>query len=286
MVGNHDLFNKGSNDVNSVRLFSYISDNIFVYEKTSTLEIFDKKLVLMPWVEKRLDMIKEISSNPGDYLFCHSDLNGCRMHLNSVAHRNPDKIDVEEFKQYKRIFSGHVHIRQVNTNFEFIGSLWQMDRNDIGDQKGITILDLVTEKIDFVPNTHSPVFKKFTVKEELDIDQLDSIKKTKDYIDLTISNNLLMNNRKLRRKLETLLEVGNFASVEYLDDIVTEEKKKESEKEKDESLDISIQLDYEEYISKYISDQKYNNDNFRKGIVSEFDEIIRIYHESYKSPLK
>jgi hypothetical protein len=61
---------------------------------------------------------------------------------------------------------------------------------------------------------------------------------------------------------------------------------KESEKEKDENLDISIQLDYEEYISRYISDQKYNNDNFRKGIVSEFDEIIRIYHESYKSPLK
>lgn len=76
MVGNHDLFNKGSNDVNSVRLFSYLSDNIFVYEKTSILNIFDKKLVLMPWVEKRLHMIKEISLNPGDYLFCHSDLNG------------------------------------------------------------------------------------------------------------------------------------------------------------------------------------------------------------------
>jgi hypothetical protein len=48
----------------------------------------------MPWVEKRLDMIKELSNNLGDYLFCHSDLNGCKMHLNSVAHRNADKIDV------------------------------------------------------------------------------------------------------------------------------------------------------------------------------------------------
>jgi hypothetical protein len=32
-------------------------------------------------------------------------------------------------------FSGHIHIRQVNKNFTFIGSLWQMDRNDYNDQK-------------------------------------------------------------------------------------------------------------------------------------------------------
>jgi calcineurin-like phosphoesterase family protein len=283
MVGNHDLFNKGSNDVNSVRLFSYISDNIFVYEKTSTLQIFDKKLILMPWVEKRLDMISEISSNPGDYLFCHSDLNGCVMHLNSVAHRNPDKIDVEEFKHYNRVFSGHVHIRQVNTNFEFIGALYQMDRNDMGDQKGITILDLITGKTEFIPNTYSPVFKKFTIKDESDIENLDSLKNTKDYIDLTISNNLLVSNRKLRRKLETLLEVGNFASVEYLDDIVKTEKEKKDAEITEEELNISVKLDYEEFITKYIQEQKWENDKFKQIVLDEFSDVIKIYNENFKS---
>ena len=288
MVGNHDLFNKGSNDVNSVRLFSYISDNIFVYEKTTALEICNKKLVLMPWIEKRLDMIKEISSNPGDYLFCHSDLNGCRMHLNSVAHRNPDKIDVKEFKQYKRIFSGHVHIRQINNNFEFIGSLWQMDRNDMGDQKGITVLDINTGKIDFAPNTYSPVFRKFRVVTEEDIDKLDELKDTKDYIDLVISNNLLISNRKLRRKLEVMLEKGNFASVEYIDDITKElvdgeEINESSEIELDENgMEISVQLEYEDYIKEYILKQKYESDKFKSGIVGEFGEVIRIYNENYK----
>jgi DNA repair exonuclease SbcCD nuclease subunit len=158
-----------------------------------------------------------------------------------------------------------------------------MDRNDMGDQKGITILDLVSGKIDFVPNTYSPVFKKFTIKEESDIDEMDSLKDTKDYIDLTISNNLLVNNRKLRRKLEMLLTSGNFASVEYLNDIV----KSESESEKDvqmsdEELQVSIQLDYEEFIKKYITDQKYENDKFKSGIMTEFNEIIRVYNESYR----
>jgi DNA repair exonuclease SbcCD nuclease subunit len=122
MVGNHDLWNKGSNEVNSVRLYGYI-DNITVYEETTTLDLGGQRIVLMPWVEKRLDMVNEIRSNQGDYLMCHSDLNGCKMHLNSVAHRNADKIDVEDFKSYKRAFSGHIHLLQHNKNFTFIGSL-------------------------------------------------------------------------------------------------------------------------------------------------------------------
>ena len=288
MVGNHDLWNKGSNDVNSVRLYGYLNKNITVHQDTTKLNIGGKDLILMPWVEKRLDMIKEIGKNPGDYLFCHSDLNGCRMHLNSVAHRNADKIDVESFKGYQRVFSGHIHIRQVNSNFEFIGSLYQMDRNDTGDQKGITILDLETGEVSFEANTYSPIVRKFRVITEEDIDKLDELSDTKDYIDIAISNNLLINNRKLRRKLEMMLEKGNFSSVEYIDDIVQkgedgEDVISEAVEIGEESLDISIKLEYESYIKEYILKQKYENDDFKSGVLNEYDEIIKIYGENYKS---
>ena len=207
------------------------------------------------------------------------------MHLNSVAHRNADKIDVEEFGKYKHVFSGHIHIRQVNKNFSFIGSPYQMDRNDTGDQKGITILDLSTDEVKFEPNNYSPVFKKFSVSKEDDIDRLDEIKDTKDYIDLSISNNLLVSNRKLRRKLEVMLEKGNFASVEYIDDITKDLVDGEDISESkltDDGLDISVQLEYEDYIKEYILKQKYDNDKFKSGVISEFDEVIKIYNENYK----
>lgn len=285
MVGNHDLWNKGSNEVNSVRLYGYINKNITVYEKTTTLEVGGQKLVLMPWVEKRVDMINELSSNKGDYLMCHSDLNGCRMHLNSVAHRNPDKIDVENFSAYKNVFSGHIHIRQLNSNFMFIGSLYQMDRNDYDDQKGITVLNLEDDTIEFVHNTYSPVFKKVRVVNEDDVEELESLKDTKDYIDIAISNNLLVSNRKLRRKLEVILEKSNFASVEYIDDITKElvdgEEVNESVEVDEDSIDISIQLDYEDYVKEYILKQKYDNEKFKSGILTEFDDVIRIYKENY-----
>jgi len=281
IVGNHDLWNKGSNDVNSVRLFNFV-ENINIYTETTTIELFGNKLVLMPWIENRLDMIKQISGNPGDYLFCHSDLNGCRMHLNSVAHRNADKIDVDEFNRFKHVFSGHIHIRQTNKNFTFIGSPYQMDRNDMGDQKGITVLDLISGNIHFEPNTHSPVFNKVQVVNGDDVELIDGLKNSKDYIDLVISNNLLINNRKLRRKLETILETGNFASVEYLDDIVKTEKEKKEKELTEEELQISIQLEYEEFIKGYIENQKYENSDFRDGMLGEFNEIIKIYNENYK----
>lgn len=283
IVGNHDLWNKGTNDVNSVRLFNHI-ENIHVYTDTTTINISGKKLVLMPWVEKRMDQIKEIKENPGDYLFCHSDLNGCRMHLNSVAHRNADKIDVEEFSGYSHVFSGHIHIRQSNKNFTFVGSPYQMDRNDMGDQKGITILDLSTGKIDFSPNKYSPVFRKFPVVKEDDVERLDELKDSKDYIDLSISNNLLVSNRKLRRKLEVLLEKGSFSSVEYIDDIVSSpDEEKIAESLESEGVEVSISLDYEDYIKEYIINQKYDNEKFKSGIINEFDEVVKIYNENYKN---
>ena len=73
-----------------------------------------------------------------------------------------------------------------------------MDRNDMGDQKGITVLDLSSGQTHFEINTYSPVFKRVQVVTEEDVEKIDSLKNSKDYIDLAISNNLLISNRKLR----------------------------------------------------------------------------------------
>ncbi len=163
-----------------------------------------------------------------------------------------------------------------------------MDRNDTGDQKGIFVIDTNNDTEEFFPNNISPVFRKFRVANEEDIDKLDELKDTKDYIDLVISNNLLISNRKLRRKLEVMLEKGNFASVEYIDDITKElvdgeEINESNDVELDENgMEISVQLEYEDYIKEYILKQKYDNDKFKSGVVNEFDEVIKIYNENYK----
>jgi hypothetical protein len=291
IIGNHDLYSKSASEINSIRPFKYIP-NVEVYSSPRVLEYNNLNILMMPYIEKRIEQIKVIEDNKNcDYLFCHSDLNGCKMHLNSVAHRNNDKIDIENFKSFRKVRSGHIHLVQTNTNFTFIGSIFQMDRNDIGDQKGIFVIDTENDTEEFFPNNVSPVFKKFRVINEDSIDELDTLKESKDYIDLAISNSLLVSNRKLRRKLETLLENGRFASVEYIDDISKSEVEDDVTivesvfGEDGTTVDISIQLDYEKYIREYIEKRSYDNNDYKDGVLSEFDEIIRLYNENYKSKI-
>jgi DNA repair exonuclease SbcCD nuclease subunit len=287
IVGNHDLWSKSASEINSVRPLKYIP-NVKTYSKSEILEFNGLKILMMPYIEKRLEQINLINQNKDcDYLFCHSDLNGCKMHLTSVAHKNSDKIDIEEFNSFSKVRSGHIHLVQQNKQFTFVGSVFQMDRNDYGDQKGIFVIDTNDGNEQFFPNNVSPVFKKVRVVGEDDVETLEKLKDSKDYIDIAISNSLLINNRKLRRKLEIILEKSNFASVEYIDDITRElvdgEEVNESQSVDEENLDISINLDYEDYIKEYILKQTYDNKKFKSGMINEFDEIIRIYNDNYLS---
>lgn len=287
LIGNHDLYTKASNDINTVKLYKYIP-NITVYEEPTRIDFCGKSILMLPWVEKKQDQIDQLKKFTGcDYLFCHSDLNGAKMHLTSVAHKNNDKIDVEEFSGYKNVYSGHIHILQVTKNFTFVGNNFEMDRNDINNQKGIFILDAITGDEKFIPNDISPKFKKVYIRTQQDIESLESIS-TNDYIDLFISNSLLISNRKLRRKLEMMLEKGNFASVDYIDDIVNEDTKKKSvldefsNEELDSGVIPSIQLDYTDLIREYINNQKYESEKIKVGIIQEFNEVARIYEEGFR----
>lgn len=287
IIGNHDLYSKSTGEINSVRPFKHI-DNIFIYDKPTKIEFEGVGILMVPYIDNRKEQISIINNNKDcKYLFCHSDLNGAKLHMTSAGHRNADKIDIEDFKDFRKVYSGHYHIVQRDQNFTFVGSIFQMDRNDYKDQKGIFIIDVENEEEEFVENKVSPVFRKYNVISETDVDGLDALRNSKDYIDLSISNNLLISNRKLRRKLEVLLENSGFSSVDYIDDIVT--KVDESvdttpdEEFDEEKLDISIQLDYADYIKEYINKQKYDNDTFREGVVTEYDEVIKIYNENYSS---
>lgn len=293
IIGNHDLFSKSYSEINSIKLYKFIP-NVFIYESPKKIEYLGKDIVLMPYVDKKKDQIDLLKSfGKNDYLFCHSDLNGCKMHLTSSAHKNLDKIDVDEFGLFKKVFSGHVHLHQRSKNFVFVGSNFQMDRNDMGDQKGIYILDVITGDEEFVHNTISPVFKRINIIKEEDILQLDGLN-TKDYIDLYISNSLLVNNRKLRRKLETILEKGNFASVEYIDDIRIDENGNQTIIDTQELINETVvnaedinfdyikTIEFKDVIRDYITGSNYDSDKIKLGILSEFNEIVRLYEEEYK----
>ena len=283
IIGNHDLFTKSEGEYNTPRVFKY-TPNVTIYEETKQIEFDGSKLLIMPWVEHKNEQIALLRKyNNSDYVFCHSDLNGAKLHMKSVAHKNRDKITIEEFNHFKHVYSAHIHIVQKSKNFTFIGSIYQMDRGDLGNQKGIFILDINTGKDKFIPNTYSPIFEKLSILTIEDVDNLEGVN-TNNYVDLIVSNSLLIDNRKLRRKLEKILETGGFSSVEYIDDI-NEQKQEETvvEKElKDAKFDIDANFEFVSIIKDYIEQQSYESDTIKSGILSEYDGIVDMYNENFK----
>jgi DNA repair exonuclease SbcCD nuclease subunit len=214
IVGNHDLWSKSASEINSVRPFRYIP-NVKIYSSTEILEYNNLKILMMPFFEKRIDQIKEIEKNKDcDYLFCHSDLNGCRTQLNPTRPFNRHILDINDFTGYKKIYSGHIHIVQQIQNFTFVGSPYHLDRNDVENTKGIFVYDTKKQQDIFIPNDFSPEFKKIKIYQQQDFIKLQEELKTNNFIDIEISNT------KLRLDLDKLTEKYKIQNLEYINDVV------------------------------------------------------------------
>ena len=84
-----------------------------------------------------------------------------------------------------------------------------------------------------------------------------------------------------------MLESGNFASVDYIDDLVLESGEVKSvideitEDELNNGIVPSIQLEYTDLIRQYINTQKYESEKNKNGVLQEFNEVAKIYNEGY-----
>ena len=47
LIGNHDLYTKSSNDVNTVKLYKYIP-NVTVYEEPTRIDFYGKSILMLP----------------------------------------------------------------------------------------------------------------------------------------------------------------------------------------------------------------------------------------------
>lgn len=185
ILGNHDVYYKDKNDVNSVKSLTYLSDNIHVFEKHEVLTINrDHKFLMLPWVEdySRLAGIVEDYQDQANYIVCHADVKG--LTLNKFA-KVEHGLELNALKNYKRVYAGHIHIRQEKKNLLYTGTPYQMDRGDRDNEKGYYVLDVSTPKLveTFVPNAVSPVFLKLDMYEVLEM--------TVEQINQTFRNNFV-----------------------------------------------------------------------------------------------
>lgn len=164
ICGNHDIFGKSSNEINSLASIKWIPRvNIFV--EPTTVYFGPKKIFLMPW---RKDHEAERETLNGaeqhDYMFCHTDLKG--LMFNKFV-RIDEGLEYDDISKFERVYSGHIHYSQYFGKMRMLGSPYQLTRSDTDNPKGITILDLETGDEEYFDNNFSPKFVRLTFEKVL-----------------------------------------------------------------------------------------------------------------------
>lgn len=166
IVGNHDIYKKSSNDVTSIRMIERIL-HIKVYKEPVVETICGKSVLFNPWVNELEDENKLLASVDVDYIFGHLDVSGCVLNSKGVKSMSANAVESKSFKN-SVVYAGHIHKRQDYGRVHYVGSPYQTTRGDIGDKRGITVLDIETGKTTFYENTYSPQFKDVSIYEIFD----------------------------------------------------------------------------------------------------------------------
>lgn len=242
LLGNHDQRMMTDPNINSVATIRNIS-NVTVYHTPKLLNFDGLSVLMMPWVHGK-DSEKEILEKYSgtDLLFCHSDLNGCRTQLYPTRPISKTILDIEDFSGFNKVYSGHIHIVQEINNFTFVGSPYHLDRNDVNNRKGIWIYDTKKKTDIFIENDFSPEFKKIKIYKPEDLELLVEEVKSNNFIDIEISNNLILNQPYIRLELDKIVNKNNIENIEFINDIEVEETKKRVYEIKDKTIkDISLE---------------------------------------------
>jgi DNA repair exonuclease SbcCD nuclease subunit len=167
ILGNHDVYYKDRTDTHSLEGFNQIYDNFHIFEKPEMLIINSHKFLMLPWIENLESLKNTVNLNrSADYIFCHADVKGFSLNKVTKLEHGLEKDDISSFK---RIYSGHIHLRQEKGNVLYVGTPYEMDRGDRGNEKGFYVLDVsgakVTEK--FIQNTISPKHVRYDVMDLL-----------------------------------------------------------------------------------------------------------------------
>ena len=143
VIGNHDIYYKDTNDVNSVDLLLREYNNIIVYKEPTTINLGGLDILLLPWIteENKMRTLEAMDTTKADVIMGHLELNGF---VATRGHMMEHGMDTKIFDNFYRVYSGHYHTRSDNGKIYYLGNPYEMFWNDVLDTRGFHIFDTKT----------------------------------------------------------------------------------------------------------------------------------------------
>lgn len=268
-VGNHDVFYKTTNKLNSPESLLSDYDNIKIYTKASEVNIHDKLFLLIPWITKdNKEHSFNLINNSKAYVAAgHLEISGFEYYRGSMAKHGVSK---EVFDKYNVVMSGHFHHKSSGSNIEYLGAPSEYIWADYDDPRGFHIFDTQTEELEFIENPFS-IFKKVQY-DDVENDYTDLLKKDDAFAEYEgCYVKVVVTNKENPQLLETI--VKNIEKAGAADVVVVESYYNFDFDEEDDTIeDVEDTLVILDNISKTIQNEKYQ---------SKVNVLLKeLYHEA------
>ena len=151
ILGNHCTYYKDTNKINSPELLLEKYDNINIYSEPKEILLGGKAFLMMPWINSgnKEDCLQKISSSEADIMCGHLECDGFEV---TPGMKFEGGFKLSQFKNFKRVWSGHFHHKSKHGNVQYLGNPYQMFWNDYKDTRGFHIYDTESDKLKFIKN--------------------------------------------------------------------------------------------------------------------------------------
>ena len=152
LVGNHDVFYKSTNDLNSLDLLCW-NKNITVISEPTTIDVSGHKYCFLPWInaENKQRAFDELEKTPASIVLSHLELQLDNPHIHG-------QMELDRLAKFHTVFSGHFHTPALKDitgcRLQYLGSPYEMTWNDYGIQdRGFYIFDTESKNYELIKNT-------------------------------------------------------------------------------------------------------------------------------------
>jgi len=262
VLGNHDIFYKNTNKLNSPELLIGNYKNIKIYSEPTTAEVCGKEVLFIPWItpESESKTLAAVQNTSAKVAMGHLELTGFYAHRGHVQEAGRDKSAFDKFKQ---VFSGHYHTRSDDGKIYYLGNPYQLYWNDYGDTRGFTIWDTETGKI-------TPVNNPFEMFKICNYDEENIEEELQPYsgciVKLVVKNKT--NQKKFDKFLDSLIKIQPY-ELKIIESVkINEEFDSDEMVEKEDTLSL---------LKRYVDESEIGLNKHR------IKELIQsIYQESFQ----
>jgi DNA repair exonuclease SbcCD nuclease subunit len=151
-TGNHDCYYKDRSDVNSITMLDGWDNIIIIDKEPLIINANGKKVSLIPWGTE----VKDIPES--NICFGHFEIKSFHMNSYKICDHGFESESLLDKSPF--VLSGHFHKRELRKydkgKILYVGSPYQQNFGDVDDSRGVYILNIESEDIEFIENTISP----------------------------------------------------------------------------------------------------------------------------------